>query len=291
MKIHQIHPIKKILVPVDFSKDSRKALNYAVGLATKMDSRVVLFHAVHLPLISQRELIAVTSLAEIEQEAVAQLWAWQHAIKVETGFENLETASGTGLLVDQIAAYASDEKFDLVVMATHGAGGLSGILLGSNTSEIIEKCGCPVIAVPIVSDFHAIKKVLFATNYADNDFQSIYLLTQYFRDFGPEIVVAHVELSDEHTVEVELMDWFKKQVQGSIPYSNITFQLLKGESVEVALNSHCANESYDLIAVSMRRRNFFDRLTSRSLTKKLVNHSEVPVLAFHAMQVSGTPLF
>lgn len=46
-----------------------------------------------------------------------------------------------------------------------------------------------------------------------------------------------------------------------------------------------------MLAVATRRRGFFEKLTSKSLTRKLAFHSHLPLLAFHARNVPSTPLF
>lgn len=53
-----------------------------------------------------------------------------------------------------------EQKIDLVVMGTKGASGVTEILIGSNTADVIEKCHCPVLAIPAESDFKTPTKVV-----------------------------------------------------------------------------------------------------------------------------------
>ena len=124
-----------------------------------------------------------------------------------------------------------------------------------------------------------------------NDFQSIFLLTQYFKNYRPEIIIGHVEDKNSHKIELNRLILFQDQVRRNIAYDRLSFVLLKGDSVKEALNEHLENNSYDLISTSIRYRNLFERLTSRSLTKKLVNHANLPLLAFHTIRKSALPLF
>lgn len=290
MNVRNIHPIRKLLVPSDFSPESTNALRYAVSLAQKVGCRVLVYHSVHFPLVDPHGIATVQSQDGLEEFARKRLIALVEDVTAATGYKQIETAIGTGFAVDAISDFAREQEVDLVVMGTHGAQGI-GAILGTNTAEVMEKCGCPVLAIPSEVRFQEPRRILFATDYADNDFQSIYLLSQFFRLFRSEIIVAHVQLNSDAKVEKGLMEWFKQQVQKNIPYDKISFTLIEGHSVRSALNEYIEKTGYDIVVTSMRRRNLFDRLTGSSLTKKLVNHAAVPMLVFHAYTPSGTPVF
>jgi nucleotide-binding universal stress UspA family protein len=291
MKLRNIHPIRKLLVPTDFSPESVNALYYAVALAGKLNSKVVVYHSVHFPLVDPHGIAAVKTQPELEAASRQKLEAIINEVTARTGFRQLEPVIDSGFAVDAIADNARELEADLIVMGTRGAHGISGALLGSNTMEVTEKSGCPVLSIPGGAVFHEPRKVLFATDYSDNDFQSIYLLTEFLKIFRTEIVVAHVEHDHNHKVELKLMEWFRKQVQQNIPYDHLTFDLLTGHSVESALEEHISRSAYDVVVTSMRRRNLFDRLTGRSLTRRLSHHVEVPLMVFHAFSSTGTPVF
>lgn len=291
MKVSALHPVKKILVPTDFSKESGETIAYAANLASRIDSKIILYHAVHMPVLNPNEFAVAYSQEDLEQDSLAQLDALRDDIIENTGFTQIDIVAEGGMAISQICSYVRNHEIDLVIMGSHGAHGLGGLLMGCNTSDLIAKCSCPVLAVPYGIPFEIPEKILFATNYADNDFQSIYLLTQYFKVFRPEIVIAHVEAKGNHSLEDKMMVWFREQVQRNIPYDRIRFILLPAENAVDALESHLETEHYSLMATSMRSRNLFDYLTSRSLTKSMVKHTAIPLLAFHAVKASGTPLF
>ena len=53
----------------------------------------------------------------------------------------------TGDPVDKIVAYATDQNADLIIMATHGRGGLSHVLMGSVAEHVVRKGPCPVLTL------------------------------------------------------------------------------------------------------------------------------------------------
>ncbi|HNP50126.1 MAG TPA: hypothetical protein PKL85_14870, partial [Bacteroidia bacterium] len=106
-----------------------------------------------------------------------------------------------------------------------------------------------------------------------------------------EIIILHVDDNLDSKMEGRMLEWFKGQVTTNIPYDKFSFNLISSKNTIDALDIFITDNEIDILSVSMRKRNFFDKLTSRSLTRKLAYHTHIPLLAFHAYNVGGTPLF
>ncbi|HRH65654.1 MAG TPA: universal stress protein [Bacteroidia bacterium] len=291
MKNFNINPVRKILVPTDFSANAKNAAEYAINVAKKLESRVVLFHSTHLPVVSANEVVMAVDPVSLEKDSLNHLNLLKRELGRDFGQVEIENVTTIGFAVEEIIEIVRDQKIDLVVMGTKGASGMTEILIGSNTADVIEKCHCPVLAIPAESKFKTPSKVVFATNYADNDFQSIYLLAEILKPFNAEIIILHVDDNQDSKMEGRMLEWFKGQVTTNIPYDRFSFSLISGKNTMEVLDTFITENEIDILSVSMRKRNFFDKLTSRSLTRKLAYHTHVPLLAFHAYNVGGTPLF
>lgn len=290
-KSFNTNPVRRLLIPTDFSQNAMHAVRYGVQFGSVLKSRITLFHTTHVPILVSAEVAMAASMIDNKMEAQVRLEAIKKSMMEEYHYENIDVLVSSGFAVEEIIGLSRKESMDMIVMGTKGASGLSGILLGSNTAEVIEKCSCPVLAVPSETWFKKPGKIVFATNYADNDFQTLYLLAEMFKPFNPEIIVLHVEINGDHKTENRMLEWFKGQVLTNIPYDNFSFQLTKGADVEHTVNNFILENDIELLSVSNRKRNFFDKLTSRSLSKKLAYHTNMPLLAFHAHSVSSTPIF
>lgn len=291
MKEFKFNPLRKILVPTDFSDNAEHALSYAALIASKLRSKLVLFHSIKFPVVAMNEMVVEVPDSQLMKESAANLEKLKHSLRSKQHPIEVETSSAMGFAVDEIINFCEAKKTDLIVMGTKGAHGVSEILLGSNTAEVISRAKCPVLAIPPDAKVKDIKKILFATNYSDNDFQSIFLLTEIFKPWNPEIIIVHVEEPHNARTENKHFEEFKSQVVTSISYDKFYFNLLDGKNVEQAISDFAVGNEIDIIAVSARRRNLFEKLTGRSTTKKMSYHSHIPLLAFHAEQVSSTPLF
>ncbi len=290
-KSFNTNPVRRLLIPTDFSLNALNAVKYGIQFGRALKSKITLYHTTHIPVLTSAEMAVATSLIEEEKDALIRLEQLKKSMMEEFAYQEIDVLLSTGFAVDEITKLSRNEKIDMIVMGTKGASGLSEILIGSNTADVIEKCSCPVLAVPAEAIFKQPSKIVFATNYADNDFQTLYLLAEMFKPFNPEIVVLHVEAKGDHKTEARMLDWFKGQVLTNIPYDNFSFHSVFGESIEDTVHDFIVSNGVDLLSVSTRKRNFFDKLTSRSLTRKLAYHTDMPLLAFHAYSVNATPLF
>jgi nucleotide-binding universal stress UspA family protein len=144
-----MHTIRKILVPVDFSENSRVAAQYAVDLAKLTGGDLLLFHAYGLPVTAYPEGFSLpaellTTLAMDAKQAVQKLakeLAWD-------GSREIQVASEMGAPAQAIVELARTRGFDLIVMGTHGRTGLRRLLIGSVAERVVRLAHCPVLTVP-----------------------------------------------------------------------------------------------------------------------------------------------
>jgi universal stress protein A len=135
--------IKRMLVPTDFSGPSNAALAYAVALAQAVGGHLYLLH---VPGTIGENFEAAFPFGPFEA-------APRHALEpiaaadVRTTLRP-EFAVRIGRAADEIVRYAGDRDIDLVVMSTHGRGGVAHLLMGSVAEEVIRKAQCPVVVVP-----------------------------------------------------------------------------------------------------------------------------------------------
>ena len=138
--------LKQILVPMDFSGCSRKALEYAVPFAEQLGARISLLHVVE-PVVAPE----FASLLVMEKDK---------AMKTARGELNLvctqqeipmrlirETLVRYGTPFQEIADAARGLKADLIIIGTHGYRGLKHALIGSTTERVVRHAPCPVLVV------------------------------------------------------------------------------------------------------------------------------------------------
>ncbi len=283
--------IHKILVPVDFSETALNALNYACSLSLVYQSELIIYHVNEAPILLTNELAVAADYSLMEKEANERLEDIQ--LKMIAKYPKLLCSYGysVGISSMEILKKVETEQIDLIIMGTNGASGLSEVLIGSITQKVSAESSCPVLVIPSQTSVHNPEKIVFATNFDDHELQAIFLLTELVRPFKTEINVVHIGDSADLKNQNLKLDYFRGQVTTNITYDKLTFDLVTGSNIEEALEQFVANNNADWLAVAKRKRNFFDRLTSSSLSKKLSFHTNVPLLVFHTNPKSGTPFF
>ncbi len=142
-----------ILVPVDFSPASLRALDVALGLAQRTGGRVEILHCYELPALVSPDgaVIAGAELtAQIMQDSRARLSSLVKA-REDAGVE-VGTHTSQGPVFSAILDRAKAVEASMIVMGTHGRSGLPRLLLGSVAEKVIRTAEVPVLVVREVHD-------------------------------------------------------------------------------------------------------------------------------------------
>jgi len=137
-----------ILVPVDFSEHSARALDHAIALAKVFDGRIDLLHCYQINAggISPYGLVIPETLdKEVREAATAKLDEWR--AKVEAAGVAVEADISPIFPSEAIANRAEEISADLIVMGTRGLTGGKHVLLGSVAERTIRTAPCPVLTV------------------------------------------------------------------------------------------------------------------------------------------------
>jgi nucleotide-binding universal stress UspA family protein len=163
---------KKILYATDISPAARQALGHAAALADRFDADVTALHVLpdSLELLSEN---AGMDLAEhFGEEAVHWIGRGELDQAMRAMHQRLETMLNedyvhpqtgahmvnavvkvvSGDPAEQILSEAAQGGHDLIVMGTHGMGGLLGMVFGSVARETIKNSPVPVMVVPLSGD-------------------------------------------------------------------------------------------------------------------------------------------
>lgn len=141
---------KKIVVPLDGSGWSQRAIPHALDIARNTDAEVILLHIFVPPAREFTDQIALANQSEQIQQAREQ--AKQYLIGLRTELRSEKARVRTHMIegVDVahlICDYVLSEGADLVVMSTHGRSGLARLLYGSVAREVMECIDVPVLLV------------------------------------------------------------------------------------------------------------------------------------------------
>lgn len=131
-------PYQRILVPIDFSDASLTAFQLALDHYAHADRTLVLLHVVTAG--GGEDLAAQSAAAEEARRRITTLGNSR-----KSAWKDVETLVEAGKPTDLIIATAQRESVDLVIMGSHGAGGVRQMLFGSTTYDVARKVRCSVL--------------------------------------------------------------------------------------------------------------------------------------------------
>jgi nucleotide-binding universal stress UspA family protein len=137
----------KILVPVDGSENSKRALTLAIGFAEKYSASITVAHVVYLTveLVTKTPDLAATITRRFEEKGKTLLE--DSLMQVQQAGIVGGTVLLRGHIGPEIVSYTKLEGFDMVVMGSRGLDALSRTLRGSISDYVIDYAKCPVLIV------------------------------------------------------------------------------------------------------------------------------------------------
>lgn len=141
--------LKKILVPIDFSDNSKKALRYAIPFAQQFNASLVLVYIVEPTIYPSDFGFGQVGFPDVEKELHEKAITEMSALINDVVPKSLQTNTvvGSGIPFVEITTFAKEQEVDMIIVATHGRTGVEHILFGSTAEKIIRKAPCPVLVV------------------------------------------------------------------------------------------------------------------------------------------------
>lgn len=288
---------RKILIPVDFSGYSMKACEFGFNFANEIHAEIVLMHVyfspIYMPSLQyategygvpmERDMGIKSMLESIH----TQLNKLTEEIKNRISKGEMPDVKYTCLLregvpEEEILHYARFEKPLMIIMGTRGQGEKELDLIGSVTAEIIERSPTFVYAIPEHTkskNFREIQKVAFITNFDQRDLIAFDSLITTFQDYKFKISFIHLN-TDEHRRtwnEIKLAgikEYFKKQY----PQLDICYNVVTEDHLLSNLDDYVKQEQIDVLCITNYKRNIFARLFNPSIARKMIFHSNTPIL-------------
>lgn len=279
--------MQKILVPVDYSDDAANAALYALEIAAKSKSEIVLLHSYHVPVVAteapaQTYEILIETVQKDEEEKMNKFY--EKLVKSGNGrFDNIDISTKVqlGFAIESICEVAENENVGLIVMGTRGASGIKKALIGSNTSDVIKKGKVPVLAVPEGASFKGLDRIVFACDYhlTENE-NRLFVLTELALLFNSEVLIFNV-VDDR-----EKLPSFDHALQG-LKIENVLrgaehsyhFADKDNRDISEIIDDFVVSQKADMLVTIPKRLDFISSLFHKSLTKEMACHSKVPLLA------------
>lgn len=290
----------KILVPTDFSSGSEYACQFAIHLAKKLKGEIKLLHVYENPLIdiSIKESATFVEYSlhlqkEMERKAEKGMVGFVEEMRkylAKNELEDIRMHSSVimGNIIQSIRRVSEIYRPDLVVLGTVGREESPKSILAGVAEEIIKRLNIPIYAVPgpcSPSYFEKIS-ILYATDFNEDDNTSLNQLLKIVQPLKVHITCIHIDTAHTPSSEqkmLELNEMLKKE------YSRYDIEccLIEDPDIYHGISEFTEKNQINLLSMTTRKRNIFEKLFRPNLFKKILQESGLPMLIFPSFQETG----
>jgi nucleotide-binding universal stress UspA family protein len=272
-----MNDIKKILVPIDYSKPSLKALNYALELAESIHAEVIIHHAIFPFMITEDyfEYSIVENYINAKKEKL-QKFIKNLSKKKNSNDIKISYSCHIGLPCQSILEVTKNQKIDLIILGTGGTKDFNQVIIGSKTANIISNSTVPVFLLPINSIVETNKtEIVFATDFLDvPKGKSKKILIAFAKSKQAQINVLHI-IKSGNMPEIEILEKEFNKGLNQIPHK---FSYVSNSNPIVAINEYLNNSSSQILCLIKRKHGIISGLFHKSVSKYLALHGNFPLL-------------
>jgi nucleotide-binding universal stress UspA family protein len=295
---------RMIMVPTDGSGFDREAIRVALRIADRSQAKVRLVR-VHctgaffgMESSPEAATVSVKVLEQDRDRILNELYNLAADCRILSDAD-IEVALEEGPVPDALHAYAKSNGVDLIVMSSHGRGGIARLSLGSVTDSLIRRTTIPVLVVkphPSYVDseapdaFKRIVVSLDGSSVAEQILPEVVALAKVDESELTLLRVVVPRMSSQKAIANECTPWWDKDVAAAEAYLFRTADKLReaglrtmtdvviGENVAQSIADYAARESSDLVAIATHGRGGLSRAFIGSVADALTRTSHTSLL-------------
>lgn len=291
---------KKILIPVDFSNYSMKACEFGFNFAKAYGGEVILLHVYFTPIYTSSlpygdvfnyQINDEEAVKTILQRVHADLNALSDKVKEKIASGELPDVKYTcvlreGIPEEEILRYSKEQHPRIIIMGTRGKNQKDIDLIGSVTAEVIERSRTAVLAIPEntpFQQFSEVRRVAFLTNFDQRDLIAFDSFISSWKPFHFSVSLIHLaDAKDAKDTwnEIKLAgikEYFNKQY----PELEIQYKVVMNDDFLKSFDQYIEANQIDIITLTSYKRNIFARLFNPGIARKMIFHSDTPLLVIN----------
>jgi nucleotide-binding universal stress UspA family protein len=278
--------MKNILIPTDFSENSWNAIKYALNFYKNTSCNFYLLHVTLIPNYAAGDVPIIPTEVVLENTLLHQ--AKNELEKLQEKINNIApnpkhhffTISKYNFFMDAVKDAIKEYNIELIVMGTKGASGLSKVIIGSNTGDLITKVKCPVLIIPENAVFKIPEEIAFPTDY-DIFYETNILKTisEFVKMYNAAIRVLHIAKKNETLSEPQLKN--RKFLSNYFLDEKHSFHRITSNKIEQGVQCFVESRNIDLIIMVAKNLSLFQRILFKPTVEEISYHIEIPFLVLH----------
>lgn len=266
-----------ILIPTDFSKLSKIAIDYIFGLSRDIKLNITLIHVLDASVpqarITTKKLEeAIKMSSEVEMKKLIRTIEKENSTNQNITYKIVVAP----YIEDAVEKFALNNNIDLICIGTKGASGLKKLFIGSNAVAIIKNSSIPVLTIPEYARYRGIDSVLYCSDlYNLND--ELSKIISFIKSLESSIQIVHIEEENENSylnINSE-----ERKLRELFSYKNISIEKLQNVSVVQGINQQVADIDAELLILFTHTTNLFEEIFQKSVTQNIAFQSRIPLLS------------
>ncbi|MFZ1751400.1 MAG: universal stress protein [Saprospiraceae bacterium] len=270
----------KILVPVDFTKVSFSAYNYAIHLAKEMDAEITAIHVINGSFTTADSMFLDTMDASYEA-GKSRLNYFINEYSSKMGVEGADIITKTevrfGVSGFTIADFANDQAFDYVVAGMRDSHSIIERVLGTTSSIVTKLTSCPVILVHENTRWIKPAKIIFTMDNStdfDESVDRFIAFNKFFKAATDFIHIKKEESKTERTKNALINQVFNKKE----PEFAFTLKNIYGGDIVQSIVDYSIFEKADMLVMVHRKRSFLDSIFKQSVSLRTAEGIHLPIM-------------
>ncbi len=263
-----------ILIPIDFSKQSLSAIKHSYNLARYTKSSLHLMYV----------------YVDKQEHSKEELQKLASEIGVESGVE-CAYSSLKGDIYEETDKMAEKIKANLIVVGLEPHVKFRSFMSKSNASKFIKNAPCPVLTIRSTTHRSDCKNILMAFDLSPESREKVPTVIQLAHYYKADIRVVSVFDPSDSSYENKLLPYLN-QVKKYIKEKNVncTNKSVPAKDVAEAIVEYANKNECDLIVQMNKKDLSFGEMFSGTMSQKLVDISNIPVLTINPMKRASMPL-
>ncbi len=271
----------KILIPIDFSATSMRAINHGAFLAKLTKGELILLHVqkkgelfdVIMPALKLKDISTITKFLEDKLTKLAESISKEYGIPVAS-------LISMGNITSEIVRITEDYKIGMVIMGTQGGDSNNDLFLGSNSYRLLTKSSVPVMTIRTISPKLGYKNILLPVDLSEHSRQKVNMAIQLAAKYGAHLHILGLLAKNDGEHKFKL-DVILPQIQKLAQAKKVvcTGEIKQTPNRAKTTLAYAKNKKADLIITMSDQSAEFSRFILGSYAHQLINDSLIPVLS------------
>jgi nucleotide-binding universal stress UspA family protein len=260
-----------IICPTDFSECSLNAIEYAARLGEMYQADLFIFH---VPDKDDYQKLAIVDgndgdVFSFIQKKLSSLVQTVRDESLTKGLKSCSSEIREGKTVTNILEYAAEKGADLIVIGTEGVNDFKKNYIGTRASKVVERAEVDILVVPRKVYFKPPRKLVYATDYLEEDKIAIQKIVDIAKNYDSEIDVVHVSTKMK-SIDKSLHQTMVQELKPFVKYEKVNY-VLKSYRDEpgLGLENYLIISKGDILVTLSKKKTWFDQIFSNNLSRKM----------------------